>query len=259
MDDTIKTLMHQRMTDRQYQRVAQEAMMYGHKMNRMSIVRFAQFKQREVIEEASPADLYILLSLFYETTHSSIYDPKKYFNDEELSKFAEMNRDISEQRFPITTKLSEDEYLILLPWKELVSIVTQILEEQRDVAWNGGRIIRPFTLGMFQRHVEEEGFQTSPWFNCDPSMHCIKIDGQELIITHGLANDALLISEFDFLYLLNSYLTGTRRHNSLLRVDQLVPVRITQFSKDRLKKTFSLRKIKKGKFQSCLPSVVEGG
>lgn len=140
MDNAIRMILHHLMTDRQNRLQTQQAMMYGHKTQKMDSKQFASYLSADGLKDASDLELYILLVLFYDSTKNEEYNPHKYFSDEEIAKYE--GRTIYQlQTFKVLEMLNDDEYLSTMNWMGAVKLIKKVSIAQKTTQYSNHRLI----------------------------------------------------------------------------------------------------------------------
>lgn len=131
MNDDVRMIMHQLMTDRQHRAKAQKAMMYGHTTGLMDSKQFASYLSIDGLKKASELELYTLLLLFYEATKEETYNPQKYFTASEIAKLSG-HKAYKLHSFDVLAELNQGEYLSVMDWGSALKLLKKISEAQQS-------------------------------------------------------------------------------------------------------------------------------
>lgn len=230
MDNTIRTLMHQLMTDRRFRAQAQQAMMYGHTTHKMDALQFASYQTSANLKNASPVELYTLLALFYESTKNEDYNPAKYFDQCEVKKFNGSKSFILHD-FQNLGQLGSREWLSVLPWEQLIMILKDIISHNSNP--------KVFVIPSAKENAHEkvlsrikrgEYYAPMIWLNIRSDMHEISAEPKLRIPLDPRACNLVIDQEIMQL-LQECNLDDVLHHRQRKRV---VPIRITNMSVDEL-------------------------
>lgn len=240
MDNAIRQLMHQLMTDRLYRPIAQQAMMYGHANQRMDFKQFTAYTNSSNLQKATPQELYTLLALFYETTHKPQYDPAQYFDSMEIKKYS-LGKCYLRFDFPVWSTLGKDEYLSTIPLAKALQILNEMLTAQNTDQYQGYRLVY-MTGGHSTRTVGEmkKKFHLDVYY---PPLFWINVvpDECDLLLQDDIVSIPLqppacrIIADADFVRSVKDIDDIEHLINSISS-KKMVPLRITYFSMDKLKK-----------------------
>lgn len=240
MDDAIRQLMHQLMTDRQHRTIAQQAMMYGHATKKMDFKQFAAYTTSSNLQKATPQELYTLLTLFYETTKKSQYDPAHYFDAKEIARYSN-SKCYQLFDFPVWSTLSKDEYLSEIPLVRVLQILAEMLAAQRTDQYQRHRLV--YTTGGNSKETAEEIRQRFHLDTYYPPLFWINVvpDECELLLKNNSVSIPLqppacrVIVDADFMRAVKDVDDINALINSISE-KKMAPLRITGFSMERLKK-----------------------
>ena len=240
MDDAIRQLMHQLMTDRQHRPIAQQAMMYGHATQKMDFKQFAAYMTSSNLQKATPQELYTLLALFYETTKKSQYDPAHYFDAKEIAKYSN-SKCYQLFDFPVWSTLSKDEYLSEIPLVRVLQILADMLAAQHTDQYKRHRLV--YTTGGTSKETADEMRKRFHLDTYYPPLFWLNVvpDEFELLLQNNTVSIPLqppacrVIADTNFVRAVKDIDDINAFINSL-HTKKMVPLRITCCSMEKLKK-----------------------
>lgn len=238
MDNAVRQLMHQLMTDRKHKTITQQAMMYGQQNQIMDFKQFATYVNSD-LADVTPRELYTLLALFYKSSHRSDYNPLRYFTEQEVDQYSN-GKCYQIFDLPLLTKISSKEYLSTIPLVKTIEIVRDVLIEQQKAKNISHRFVYAInnessaSVEALRKQLHyEHYYPPMVWLNIVPDECDVTILNDKLRIP--LKPPACrVIADADFIRALND-IPDIHKLTAKISSQKMVPVRITSLSMDQLK------------------------